>query len=85
VWAVGSGLVVSMDDRGRILIPKNIRKKVKTKLFTIELMSDGTIMLKPVASEVLELAGKFKDLLKYKSIEELEEKQEKFVKRKRRV
>ena len=80
-----SGLVVSMDDRGRIPIPKDIRRKVKTKLFTIELMSDGSIVLKPAASEVLELAGKFKDLLEYKDMEELEEKQEEFMKRERRT
>jgi len=82
---VDSGLVVSMDDRGRIPIPKDIRRKVKTKLFTIELMSDGSIVLKPAASEVLELAGKFKDLLEYKDMEELEEKQEEFMKRERRT
>ena len=65
VWVVGYGLVVSMDDRGGILIPKDIRRKVKTKLFTIELMDDGTIMLKPIASEVLKLASRFKGLLKF--------------------
>ncbi len=45
----------------------------------MELMSDGSIVLKPVTSEVLELAGKFKDLLKYRSMEELEERQEEYV------
>ena len=79
------GLVISMDDRGRILIPKDIRRKVKTKLFTIELMDDGTIMLKPIASEDLKLASRFKGLLKYESFEELEEKQEEFAKKERRV
>jgi len=83
MWAVGMRLVVSMDERGRILIPKDIRRKVKTKFFALELMSDGTIVLKPIANEVLELAGKFKNLLKYKDLEELEEKQEEFIKRER--
>ena len=82
---MSNGLVVSMDDRGRILIPKDIRKRVKTKLFTVELMGDGTIVLKPIAGEILELAGKFKGLLKYKSMEELEEKQEEYVKRERGI
>jgi len=85
VWVVGCGLVVSMDDRGRILIPKDIRRKVRTKLFTLELMDDGTIVLKPVACEVLGLASRFKGLLKYGSLEELEEKQEEFVRKERRV
>ncbi len=74
-----------MDDRGRVLIPKDIRRRVRTRLFIVELMSDGSILLKPVASEVLELAGKFKDLLKYRSMEELEEKQGEFVKRERGI
>ena len=82
---MGCGLVVSMDDRGRILIPKDVRRKVRTKLFTLELMDDGTIVLKPVASEVLGLAGRFKGLVKYGSLEELEEKQEEFVRKGRRV
>ena len=79
MWVVGDRLVVSMDDRGRVLIPKDIRRRVKARLFTVELMSDGSIVLKPVTSEVLELAGKFKDLLKYRSMEELEERQEEYV------
>jgi len=85
VWVVGCGLVVSMDDRGRILIPKDVRRKVRAKLFTLELMDDGTIVLKPVAGEVLGLAGRFKGLVKYRSLEELEEKQEEFVRKERRV
>ncbi len=82
---MGGGLVVSMDDRGRILVPKDIRRRVKARIFTIELTSDGSIVLKPVANEVLELAGKFKGLLKYRSIEDLEEKQEEYLKRERKV
>jgi len=74
-----------MDDRGRILIPKDIRRRVKTKLFTVELMSDGSIVLKPIANEVLELAGKFRGLLKYRDVEELEEKQEEYVMRERGI
>ena len=85
MWAVGNKFVVSMDDRGRILIPKDIRRRVKTKLFIIELMGDGTIVLKPIASEVLELAGKFKGLLKYDDIEELEERQEEYVRKERGI
>jgi len=82
---MGSGIVVSMDDHGRILIPRDIRRKVRTKLFTIELTDDGIIILKPIVNEVLELAGKFKGLLDYRSLEELEEKQEEFVRKGRRI
>jgi len=32
-----------MDDRGRILIPKDIRRELRTKLFTIELMEDNIV------------------------------------------
>ena len=78
---MGNEFVVSMDDRGRILIPKDIRRRIKAKLFTIELTDNNSIVLKPIVSEVFELAGKFKGLLKYRSIEELEEKQEEYVKR----
>lgn len=85
VWAVGSGVLVVMDDRGRVLIPSDIRRRIKARLFTVELMDDGSIVLKPVASEVLGLAGRFKGLLKYEDIGELEEKQEEFVKEERRI
>ncbi len=74
-----------MDDRGRILIPKDIREKVRSKLFTLELMDNGTIVLKPIINEVLELSGKFKGLLEYESLEELEEKQEEFVRKNRGI
>ena len=65
---MGSGSVASTDDRGRVLIPKDIRRRVKAKVFKVELMGDGSIVLKPVPSEVLELAGRFKGLLKHRSV-----------------
>jgi len=76
---MGSGIIVSMDDHGRILIPANIRKKIKVKVFSLELRDDGSTLLKPPVNEVLELAGKFKRLLKYNELEELEEVQEKYL------
>ena len=85
VWAVGDGLIVSMDDRGRVLIPKDIRRKIKTKFFTVELMDGGSIVLRPIANDVLKLADKFKDLIKYRNIEELEEKQEEHIRKKRGI
>lgn len=76
---MGSGIIVSMDDHGRILIPANIRKKIKVKVFSLELRDDGSILLKPPVNEVLELTGKFKRLLKYNELEELKEVQEKYL------
>ena len=74
-----------MDDRGRILIPRDVRRRVKSRFFILELKGDGSIVLKPVASEVLGLAGRFRGLIKYESIEELEERQEEFVRGERRL
>ena len=39
--------VVKMDKHGRILIPANIRKKINSDLFIIEI-TDNEIKLKPV-------------------------------------
>ena len=85
MWVVGNGLIVSMDDRGRVLIPKDIRRKIRARFFTVELMDDGSIVLRPIANDVLKLAGKFKDLIKYRNIEELEEKQEEYIRKKRGI
>ncbi len=77
--------IVIMDDRGRVLIPKSVREKVKARLFKIELGNDGSIILKPVFNDVLSIAGKFKGLIKYESYEELEEKQEEYIRKRRKI
>jgi len=77
-------LTVRLSTKGQVVIPKEIRGKVKTRLFTVELVDDA-IVLKPIANEVLELAGQFKDLLEHKSIEELEETQEEFLRKTGRI
>ncbi len=54
-------------------------RKLRSKCFSLELRDDVSILLKPPVNEVLELAGKFKRLLKYNELEELEEVQEKYL------
>ncbi|MCD6483670.1 MAG: AbrB/MazE/SpoVT family DNA-binding domain-containing protein [Candidatus Odinarchaeota archaeon] len=66
--------IVSLDSRGRITIPKEIRSKLKSKKFLIVL--DGkNIVLIPVP-ELNDLKGSLKIPW---TIEELEEAGEKFV------
>ncbi len=85
MWDMGKTMMVSMDDRGRILIPKAIRERIGTRVFFIELKDDGTIVLKPIVEDVLRLAGKFKDTIKYGDFEELERKQEEYIKKERGI
>jgi len=82
---VGRGNIVVMDDRGRILIPSDVRRRVGTRLFVLEVLGDGSIVLRPVTREVLGLAGRFEGLVEYGDIEELEERQEELVKKERGV
>ncbi|MGQ4915852.1 MAG: AbrB/MazE/SpoVT family DNA-binding domain-containing protein [Candidatus Asgardarchaeia archaeon] len=66
--------IVSLDNRGRITIPKEIRSKIKAKRFLVVL--DGkNIVLIPV-SDIERLKGSLKIPW---SIEELEEAGEEFV------
>ncbi len=83
VMNMGSERLVSLDERGRVLIPKDIRSRLKAKLFNIELLEDGSIILRPVVNDVMKLAGKFKGLLKCRTIEELKERREEYVKERR--
>ncbi len=41
------GMVIRMDKQGRIIIPANIRKNVKSDIFLIEVI-DNEIRLKPI-------------------------------------
>ncbi len=75
--------IIAMDDRGRILIPKSIRDKVKSKYFRIKLRDDGSIVLEPLLKDALAVAGKHKGILVYEDFEELEEKQEEYIRKMR--
>ncbi len=48
--------IVKMDKQGRLIIPADIRRKLKTNLFLLEL-SEGNIILKPL--EPLSLTSLF--------------------------
>ena len=41
------GVVVKMDKQGRIVIPAAVRRKVRARLFVLEL-ADGELKLKPI-------------------------------------
>lgn len=45
-------MVVKMDQQGRILIPANIRKKLETRLFILEVVGEE-IRLKPIKTTSL--------------------------------
>ena len=70
---------VTMNEDGKIILPETLKEKVKGKMFKLELKDDGTIILKPLP------AGKFEGIISYESFEELEERQEKYVKKHRGV
>ncbi|MFQ6123141.1 MAG: AbrB/MazE/SpoVT family DNA-binding domain-containing protein [Candidatus Heimdallarchaeota archaeon] len=67
--------VVEYNNKGRIVIPKEIRDKIKTNRFLVELF-EGEIRLVPIPP-VDSLRGKYR---LEKSIEEIEEDQEKYLK-----
>ena len=68
--------VVEADEKGRILLPIELRRKLKAKRFKVT--ARGTkIELQPV-TDVRELKGKYRDLIG-SEWEVLEEKGEEFV------
>ncbi len=64
-----------MDKKGRILLPKKIREKLKTRVFRLVLREDGVIELHPLY-DPLSLKGSVKIGV---SVEELEEAGERFI------
>lgn len=71
------GKTVELDKRGRLLLPAEIRNKIKSKRFLLK-ESGEKLELEPLP-KAEEVKGKYKDLLE-KDLEGLEEDQEKFVK-----
>ncbi len=69
-------VVVSEDAKGRLLLPVEIRRRVRAKRFRVTMRGE-TIELQPVAS-LRELKGKYRDVIKG-DWEELEEKGEEFA------
>lgn len=68
---------VELDEKGRTLIPASIRKHLKTRRFEIRL-KEGRIVMEPLPDPE-SVRGKHRGLLKGKTMEEVEEEQERFV------
>ena len=78
---MGMSAVVEADERGRILLPLEMRRKFKTRRFKITAKKDR-MELEPL-QRVEELKGKYKNIIKF-DWEYLEEMGEKFASDNRR-
>ena len=61
MWVVGVGIVVEVDDRGRITIPAEIRRLLKARKFLVSLRGE-VIELKPIHDERLEALKMFNEI-----------------------
>jgi len=81
---VGRGtpiLEVEVDSKGRVLLPSQVRKRVSSRRFELRVEDDSKIILEGMPDSE-SVRGKYKDLLKVKkSISQIEEDQERFVKK----
>ncbi len=68
--------VVEMDEKGRILLPREMRKNIRSRRFEVSSEKD-VIKLVPLP-DVESLRGKYRKLIKY-DWNELEERAERFV------
>ena len=68
--------IVELDDKGRVLIPAEIRRKVRSRRFKVSARGD-VVELEPLPS-LDQLRGKYRDLIK-EEWDELEEAGEEFV------
>jgi len=75
------GVVVEADEKGRILIPAEIRRRAGTRRFAVTVVGEH-IELHAVLS-ARSVKGKYKDIIKGEW-EELEEKAEELVTKQRR-
>lgn len=69
-------VVVEADEKGRVLLPIEVRRRLKSKRFRISI-KDGLLELEPLPS-VKELKGKYRNVIR-SEWEELEERAEEFV------
>jgi len=76
--------VVRMDDKGRVLIPRDLRRRSVSRIFVARIDDNGTIILEPVDRKVEALGGKYKGLIRRK-MEEIEEAEEELLRRERRI
>lgn len=72
-------LQVQVDRKGRVLLPSEVRRKVGVKRFQLR-VEDGSIIMEGLPDPE-SVRGKYKGLLKGKSLSQIEEDQEEFVSR----
>jgi len=58
---MGVGTIVEVDDKGRITIPADIRRKLKSKKFLVS-VKEGAIELRPVYNEKLKALKLFNEI-----------------------
>ena len=68
---------VEIDNKGRVLLPSEVRKKMKARRF--ELRVDKNSIIMECLPDPESVRGKYKDLLKGKSMSEIEEDQERLI------
>jgi DNA-binding transcriptional regulator/RsmH inhibitor MraZ len=78
---MAKAVTVEMDERGRVHLPADVRRELKTRRFTLSL-EKGRILMEPVKAPV-QVKGKYKGLIKV-SMEQLEEAQGQFISEGRR-
>ena len=61
MWDVGVGETANMDEKGRIIIPAEIRKVIGKKTFSVELADKDTIVLKAMGDH-RDLARRIADI-----------------------
>lgn len=62
-----------LDSVGRIYLPKEVRERIGVQEFTVEMLEDGSIILRPIRIDPVE---KYYGVVKTKqmSVEEMEQK-----------
>lgn len=72
------GTIVSLDSRGRLLLPADIRAKLGTRRFILT-RTDGRLELEPIP-EPGSVRGKYRELIR-KDLASLEEDQESYLRK----
>ena len=75
------GIEVSLDSRGRLLLPSEIREEFGTRRFVLNKM-DGRLELEPIP-EAESVKGRYRGLIK-KEISKVEEDQERLLREAKR-
>ena len=69
---------VELDRKGRVIIPSQVRKKVRARRFELTVENNSKIVMESLPGPEA-VRGKYKGLFKGKSIEQVEEDQERFI------